>query len=65
MQLGSEAIFVGSGIFMSSNPRERAVAIVQAATHFRDPLKVADVSAGLGTGMTGTDLSRESVSLER
>jgi pyridoxal 5'-phosphate synthase pdxS subunit len=53
MQLGAEAVFVGSGIFKSSEPEKRAKAIVEATTHFRDPHILAKVSRGLGVPMTG------------
>ncbi|HEY3107968.1 MAG TPA: pyridoxal 5'-phosphate synthase lyase subunit PdxS, partial [Chloroflexota bacterium] len=53
MQMGSEGVFVGSGIFMSENPARRAAAIVKATTHFNDPGIIADVSRGLGTPMAG------------
>ena len=53
MQLGAEAVFVGSGIFKSDNPPARAKAIVEATTHFQDPAILAKVSRGLGTPMTG------------
>lgn len=53
MQLGAEAVFVGSGIFKSDDPAPRARAIVEAATHFRDPHVLAKVSRGLGAPMTG------------
>jgi pyridoxal 5'-phosphate synthase pdxS subunit len=51
MQLGAEAVFVGSGIFKSEDPATRAAAIVEATTHFRDPARVAKASEGLGTAM--------------
>ncbi len=51
MQLGAEAVFVGSGIFRSSDPQGFASAIVQAVTHFRDPEKLVEVSRNLGTPM--------------
>ncbi|HEX2105810.1 MAG TPA: pyridoxal 5'-phosphate synthase lyase subunit PdxS [Solirubrobacteraceae bacterium] len=51
MQLGAEAVFVGSGIFKSEDPAVRAAAIVEATTHFRDPARVAKASEGLGTAM--------------
>ncbi len=54
MQLGAEAVFVGSGIFKSSDPPRMARAIVEATTHFRDPAIVAKVSRGLGQAMAGT-----------
>ena len=53
MQLGAEAVFVGSGIFKSDDPAPRAKAIVEATTHFRDPSILAKVSRGLGAPMTG------------
>ena len=53
MQLGAEAVFVGSGIFKSDDPAPRAKAIVEATTHFRDPNILAKVSRGLGAPMTG------------
>jgi pyridoxal 5'-phosphate synthase pdxS subunit len=56
MQLGAEAVFVGSGIFKSSNPAERAKAIVDAATHFNNPKMLADISKGLGEPMPGIDI---------
>ncbi|MFM7095353.1 MAG: pyridoxal 5'-phosphate synthase lyase subunit PdxS, partial [Actinomycetota bacterium] len=53
MQLGAEAVFVGSGIFKSDNPGPRAKAIVEATTHFDNPEILAKVSKGLGAPMTG------------
>ncbi|HEY3081373.1 MAG TPA: pyridoxal 5'-phosphate synthase lyase subunit PdxS [Chloroflexota bacterium] len=53
MQMGSEGVFVGSGIFKSDNPARRASAIVKATTHFNDPGIIADVSRGLGEPMRG------------
>jgi pyridoxal 5'-phosphate synthase pdxS subunit len=53
MQLGAEAVFVGSGIFKSDEPSRRAKAIVEATTHFRDADILAKVSRGLGAPMTG------------
>ncbi len=58
MQLGAEAVFVGSGIFKSSDPSSRARAIVEATAHFRDPEYVAKVSTGLGEAMQGEEISR-------
>jgi pyridoxal 5'-phosphate synthase pdxS subunit len=55
MQLGAQSVFVGSGIFKSSDPAVRAKAIVEATTHFQDPLIVAKVSRGLGEAMRGDD----------
>jgi pyridoxal 5'-phosphate synthase pdxS subunit len=56
MQLGAEGVFVGSGIFKSSNPVARAQAIVKATTHYQDPTIIAEVSKGLGTAMPGLDI---------
>jgi pyridoxal 5'-phosphate synthase pdxS subunit len=53
MQLGAEAVFVGSGIFKSDEPARRAAAIVEATTHCNDPSILAKVSRGLGAPMTG------------
>ncbi len=53
MQLGAEAIFVGSGIFKSDDPVRMAAAMVEAATHFEDAAVVAKVSTGLGAAMKG------------
>ena len=53
MQLGAEAVFVGSGIFKSDDPGPRAKAIVEATTHFQDAAILAKVSRGAGTPMTG------------
>jgi pyridoxal 5'-phosphate synthase pdxS subunit len=56
MQLGAEGVFVGSGIFKSSEPEVRARAIVKATTHYRDPAIIAEVSKGLGLAMPGLDI---------
>jgi pyridoxal 5'-phosphate synthase pdxS subunit len=56
MQLGSDGVFVGSGIFKSENPAAMAKAIVQATTHFRDAKVIAEVSRGLGEPMRGINL---------
>jgi pyridoxal 5'-phosphate synthase pdxS subunit len=53
MQLGADGVFVGSGIFKSGNPSDRAKAIVEATTHFSDPEILARVSQGLGDAMSG------------
>jgi len=53
MQLGADGVFVGSGIFKSDDPSARAKAIVEATTHFRDPVVLARVSRGLGEPMSG------------
>jgi pyridoxal 5'-phosphate synthase pdxS subunit len=56
MQLGAEGNFVGSGIFKSSNPEQRARAIVEATTHYTDPERVADASRELGEAMPGIEI---------
>ena len=56
MQLGADGIFVGSGIFKSSNPEAMAKAIVKATTHFRDAKIIAEVSKNLGEAMPGLDI---------
>src|SRR5262245_51322886 len=58
MQLGAESVFVGSGIFKSSDPEERARAIVKAATYFNDPVKLLEASEELGMAMPGLDISK-------
>ena len=57
MQLGSDGVFVGSGIFKSSDPARRAKAIVEATTHFNNPSVLAEVSKGLGDAMQGLDIA--------
>jgi len=61
MQLGVDGVFVGSGVFKSSNPEKRARAIVQAVTHFRDPKVLAEVSEDLGEAMTGINMDHLAV----
>jgi pyridoxal 5'-phosphate synthase pdxS subunit len=56
MQLGAEAVFVGSGIFKSEDPKARAKAIVDAVTYFDNPKMLADISKGLGAPMVGLDV---------
>jgi pyridoxal 5'-phosphate synthase pdxS subunit len=56
MQLGAEAVFVGSGIFKSDDPAKRAKAIVEAATYFNDPEKLAEISYDLGEPMHGIEI---------
>ena len=56
MQLGAEAVFIGSGIFKSSDPGKRARACVRTVTHFGDPKIVLEESRGLGAPMTGIDM---------
>jgi pyridoxal 5'-phosphate synthase pdxS subunit len=57
MQLGCDGVFVGSGIFKSGNPAQRAAAIVEAVTHFNDPIRIAKVSENLGEAMVGINVS--------
>jgi pyridoxal 5'-phosphate synthase pdxS subunit len=57
IQLGSDGVFVGSGIFKSENPPIRAKAIVEAVTHYDDPKIIAKVSRGLGEAMRGMEIS--------
>jgi pyridoxal 5'-phosphate synthase pdxS subunit len=58
MQLGAEAVFVGSGIFKSSDPEARAKAIVKAATFYQDPVKLLEASEELGEAMPGLEISK-------
>jgi pyridoxal 5'-phosphate synthase pdxS subunit len=57
MALGAEAVFVGSGIFLSENPARRAAAIVDATTYWQDAAKLAAASTGLGEPMRGTEIT--------
>jgi len=63
MQLGAEAVFVGSGIFKSADPGPRAKAIVEATAHYTDAHIVAKVSRGLGEPMRGTEADKVEVRL--
>jgi pyridoxal 5'-phosphate synthase pdxS subunit len=63
MQLGAQAVFVGSGIFKSADPGPRAKAIVEATTHYRDAEIIAKVSRGLGEPMRGEEIDRLEVKL--
>jgi pyridoxal 5'-phosphate synthase pdxS subunit len=56
MQLGSDGVFVGSGIFKSGNPRQRAKAIVEAVAHYEEPETIAEVSKNLGEAMVGIEI---------
>jgi len=56
MQLGAEAVFVGSGIFKSGDPKRRAKAIVDAVTYYNDPKILAEISEDLGEPMVGIDI---------
>ncbi len=58
MQLGAQAVFVGSGIFKSNDPEMRARAVVKAATYYNDPQKLLEASEELGIGMPGLDISK-------
>ena len=58
MRLGAESVFVGSGIFKSSDPSPRAKAIVQAVTHYKDAARLAEVSRGLLDAMPGLEISK-------
>jgi len=58
MQLGAEAVFVGSGIFKSEDPEARARAIVKAVTYYNDPEKLLEACEDLGMGMPGIDVSK-------
>lgn len=57
MQLGLDGVFVGSGIFKSSDPPHRAKAIVEAVTHYNEPGIIAEISKGLGEAMPGLEIS--------
>jgi len=58
MQLGADGVFVGSGVFKSTNPEARAKAIVKATTHYKDPQIIAEVSKNLGEAMPGLDIKQ-------
>lgn len=58
MQLGCDGVFVGSGIFKSSDPKKRAKAIVDATTHYNDPKLIAKVSEGLGDAMESFEIAK-------
>ncbi|MCY6960418.1 pyridoxal 5'-phosphate synthase lyase subunit PdxS [Clostridium brassicae] len=58
MQLGCDGVFVGSGIFKSSDPRKRARAIVQATAYYNDPKVIAEVSENLGEAMDSLEISK-------
>jgi len=62
MQLGVDGVFVGSGIFKSSDPRPRAVAMAQSVTHYKDPAMLGDLSSDLGKAMFGVPRSEASQS---
>ncbi|MQY67060.1 MAG: pyridoxal 5'-phosphate synthase lyase subunit PdxS [Dehalococcoidia bacterium] len=58
MQLGADGVFIGSGIFKSSDPEVRAKAVVEATTHYQDPKIIAEVSKNLGEAMPGLDIKQ-------
>jgi pyridoxal 5'-phosphate synthase pdxS subunit len=58
MQLGADGVFVGSGIFKSKDPAKRAVAIVKAVTHYKNPEILAEVSKSIGESMKGLEISK-------
>ncbi len=58
MALGAEAVFVGSGIFLSDQPAKRARAIVDATTYWQEPKKLAEISSGLGAAMRGIEMAQ-------
>ncbi|HKG23176.1 MAG TPA: pyridoxal 5'-phosphate synthase lyase subunit PdxS, partial [Blastocatellia bacterium] len=62
MQLGAESVFVGSGIFKSTDPALRARAIVKATTHFNDPKAIMEASEELGEAMRGLDVTKMAAS---
>jgi len=64
MQLGVDGVFVGSGIFKSGNPAKRAVAMVQAVTHYKDPARLAEYSEDLGEPMVGINCDQVKVKFE-
>jgi len=63
MQLGMDGVFVGSGIFKSSNPKKMAEACVQATTHYNDPKKIAEVMTGLGDAMPGLECNPKKIDM--
>ena len=58
MELGAEAVFVGSGVFKSDDPAPRAKAIVDAVTHWQDPAKLVEISRGLQDAMSGLEAGK-------
>ncbi len=58
MELGAEAVFVGSGVFKSDDPAPRAKAIVDAVTHWKDPAKLVEISRGLSDAMSGIEAGK-------
>lgn len=64
MQLGADGVFVGSGIFKSGNPAQRAAAVVKATTFYDDPGVIAKVSRGLGEAMVGINVDEPARSIQ-
>ncbi len=58
MQLGAQAVFVGSGIFKSEDPSRHAKAVVEATTHYQDAAKLAEISASIGKAMPGIEIDK-------
>jgi pyridoxal 5'-phosphate synthase pdxS subunit len=58
MALGAQAVFVGSGIFMSNEPLKRAKAVVQATTYWQDAKKLVEISTGIGEAMKGIEMEK-------
>ncbi|MBT9560042.1 MAG: pyridoxal 5'-phosphate synthase lyase subunit PdxS, partial [Myxococcales bacterium] len=58
MSLGAEAVFVGSGIFLSEEPAKRARAVVQATTYWNDAKKLVEISRGIGAAMRGIEMDK-------
>ena len=65
MQLGVDGVFVGSGIFKSGNPEQRAKAIVKAVTHYKDAKILADISRNLGEAMVGINVTPDTLILSK
>lgn len=63
MQLGVDGVFVGSGVFKSSNPAKMARAFVLAVTHYNDPKKLAEISCGLGKAMPGMEIDADKMTI--
>merc|ERR1711957_853455 len=61
MQLGMDGVFVGSGIFKASDPPAMAKACVEAVAHYRDPVRLMEVSTGLGKAMKGLEIDENIV----
>ena len=64
MQLGCDGVFVGSGIFKSSDPARMAHAVVEAVIHWQDPARLAEISEGLGAAMPGLEIGEGVVRMQ-